>query len=163
MHFFHIHPDDYRWLRRWVRSNLACFFLIAGFLLTIRLSTIDSNDAASCAHADRFSVALPQHEEIVVVPADHSEAVVPTGWRLTSDGWENVSSWSFPRRLGDIINSQLSREPVWMRLTLAKVRGVPPLAYATLQLILIALIVRVAAITRQRREDRQSNLTAIDR
>lgn len=81
--------------------------------------------------------------------------VAPEGWRRTIDGWEHVSTWlPIARPLGEIVLEQEAREPIWVRAGLAKVRRVPPLAFAMLQIAAISAIVGIAR-TEQRKDPKQ--------
>lgn len=145
MKFFDVHPDDARWLRRWLRSNVLCFGLIICFALAIRFDPVASHEARSAGQAESSELAaLPPETDLVLLTSRDLNPIAPQGWRRTARGWEHVSSWSMPRPLGEIIASQRSREPVWMQMTLAKLRNVPPLFFALLQIIAVAVIVAIA-------------------
>ena len=145
MKFFYVHPDEARWLRRWLRRNLACFGLIVCFALLIRFDPVVSIEPGRQAQADQSEVTvLPPETELVLLPSRSPNPISPRGWRRTAQGWEHAGSWSIPRPLGEIITSQRSREPAWMQFTLAKLRGVPPLLFAMLQIIFVAMILSVA-------------------
>lgn len=183
MNFFYIHPDDLRWLGRWLRNNLLCIVAIICFLLMIRLLSsapaslvAQSEIAEKPAYNERCELS-PGSEPCELsdgnergerMTADAQperttadvqfQAVAPEGWRLTATGWEDVSTWpALPRSLGEIVLSQEKNEPAWLQFTLAKVRGIPPLVFALLQLTAIAAIVNSAKSSEQppRRPERR--------
>jgi hypothetical protein len=154
MKFFYMHPDDAQWLRRWLRNNLVCFLAILGFLLIIRFEGIDPLEAMKTARADHSEVAtssqLPAEREFAQLTSRSPDPIAPQGWRRTEQGWEDVSKWPpLPRPLGEIILGQQEREPAWIQFSLATVRGIPPLAFAMLQIAAIAVVVN---LSRRRRK-----------
>lgn len=157
MKFFKLHPDDARWLCRWVRSNLVCVLAILCFLIAIRnetpvpfatMSQVQA-DQAVAVHSERppedVWTALPPETELVLLGSRRPNPVAPEGWRRTDQGWEHVSTWRpIPRPLGEIIETQLDQEPAWVRFILDRLRSVPPLMFALIQITAIAAIVNVA-------------------
>jgi hypothetical protein len=143
MRFFYLHPDDLRWLSRWLRNNLLCIVAIMCFLMMIRLLT--SAPATTVAHC-KVVASSDRTQQCEPLTADGQfRAVAPEGWRLTNRGWEDVSTWPpLPRSLGEIVIGQRASEPAWLQLTLAKLRGVPPLIFALLQLTAITAIVNTS-------------------
>ena len=130
MKLCHIHPDDVRWLKRWLRSNLICVSIAACILLLMRVETI-------------VPTLRPLQADTPSVGSQPAVAVIPHGWRRTRDGWEDSSTWvSRAQPLGEIIRSQQQREPALMQRILATVCAVPPLLYALAQVLAIAAIVR---------------------
>ena len=148
MKFFYLHPNDVRWLCRWLRNNLLCMVAIVCFLLTIRLASSMPLAPITRSQVDHSSAAtgdLPHEGELLLLTSRHPIPVAPEGWRRTDKGWEHVSTWrSMPRPLGEIIKSQVEREPAWLQLTLAKLRNVPPLIFALIQLTAITAIVNTS-------------------
>ena len=140
MKFFNVHPDDARWLRRWLRSNVCCFLGIVCFALAIRLDPVESVGPSSAERSERASISRTHQSPTV----DIHQPVVPRGWRRTAHGWEDVSNWPGRRSLGEIISLQRDREPAWIRFTLASLREVPPLLFALVQIIAIVLIMAAA-------------------
>jgi hypothetical protein len=153
MTFFHVHPDEVVWLRRWLRGNLICCLAIVCFALAIRFDPSVSPEPmklarASLARGYNALIAsppddrLPPESELILLTSRPANPIAPQGWRRTDQGWEHVSTWSLPRPLGEIIEGQRDREPAWLQLTLARLRDVPPLVFGMLQIAAIALIVR---------------------
>lgn len=148
MNFFYLHPDDARWLRRWLRNNLVCFLAILGFVLIVRFKGIGPLETMKPARADHSEVAttnqLPAETEFVLLTARSPNPITPEGWRRTEQGWEDVSNWPpLPRPLAEIIMSQQQREPAWIQFALATVRGIPPLIFGMIQIAAIAVVVNV--------------------
>jgi hypothetical protein len=148
MNFFYVHPDDARRLRSWLFSNLLCFVAIVCFLLAIRFETsvpvAAMNQGARDDQAELATV-LPPNTEGVLLSSRSRSAVAPEGWRRTDQGWEDVSTWpALQRPLGEIIRHQEEREPAWIQFVLATLRDVPPLAFALLQVSMVAAIVILA-------------------
>ena len=145
MKFFYVHPNDARWLRRWLANNIVCVLAIVCFLVTIRLATSVPPATIKRASADRSAVMqgdLPPETDRVLPNSRERNPVAPEGWRRTDQGWEHVSTWPpIPRPLFEIIQSQQDREPAWIQLLLAKLRNVPPLIFALIQVTAIAVIV----------------------
>jgi len=84
----HIHPDDVRWLRRWLRNNLACFGLITVVLIGIRWTHLDA--------APLHEESVQRHEPVMsqAKRAARAPAVVrPEGWRRTRHGWQHTNWW----------------------------------------------------------------------
>ena len=159
-----LHPDDLRWLSRWLRSNLVCVLAIFCFLMVIRNNAPSRSTTAGQARAEQAEAAppatdaapaelettLPPESELVLLPSRRPNPVAPKGWRRTKHGWEHVSTWRpIPRPLGQIIETQFDREPAWARLMLERLRGVPPLMFALIQVTAIAAIVNVSASKNQ--------------
>lgn len=159
MKFLDLHQDDAKWLRRWMRSNLVCVLGISCFLVALRDQTslpfvslgqlqadqlVAVRDETGVPTGDKSST-LPPETELVLLDKRRPNPVAPTGWRRTAQGWEDVSTWRpAPRPLGEIIATQVDREPVWAREILGRLRGVPPLMFAMVQITAIAAIVRFA-------------------
>ncbi len=138
MRFFHIHPHDSQWLRRWLRAQAFCVVVLVCVLLAMRASTperLKGEPEANRIQAN--SVALEQMSRPI--------SVAPEGWRRTRNGWEHVSTWRSvaTRPLAEIIESQRQAEPAWIQAGLLKIREVPPLMFALIQITSIAVIVNV--------------------
>lgn len=72
-------------------------------------------------------------------------AAVPNGWRLTRDGWEHTSTWNpGGPSINRLIEDQRNREPAWIRFGFLKLRSIPPLMVAVLQITAIAVITSIA-------------------
>lgn len=139
---FHIHPSDLQRLRRWFRAQLLCCLIIASVLIGLRFENSEHNLDTS--------PSLNSEQEVQITPVvfgqlPNAVSVSPEGWRRTSRGWEHVSTWPSieTRSLGEIIKGQLKTEPAWIQFTLEKLRNVPPLMFAVLQITLLAVIVNV--------------------
>ena len=132
---------------------------IAAFLTMVRLQPHPSHEVeARASHhggVDRLNAGrvsgeslgaqLPSEVELVQLSASRPSSVPPKGWRRTDRGWENVATWRpIARPLGEIVMRQEAREPNWMKSAMAKVRQVPPLAFAMLQIAAISAIVGVS-------------------
>jgi hypothetical protein len=97
--------------------------------------------------------------------AGAASAVVPDGWRRTRHGWEHTSTWTnlfANASINELIEIQRRREPAWVRYGFAKLRAIPPLMVAVLQIAAIAVIVSIAESRRQAEKTlnrRQLNLT----
>lgn len=77
--------------------------------------------------------------------AVQQSAVIPTGWRRTNAGWEHASTWSLgSSNINDLIAAQRRREPAWIRFFFLKLRSIPPLVVAVMQITAIAVIMRIA-------------------
>ncbi len=143
-----LHPNDSKWLRGWLLSNLR--FSIAALLLLIAVGhlpeiPITPGHAAIFETAIDPSTELPPETELVLLKARRPHPVAPQGWRRTSAGWEHVSTWTSLRKsINQLIATQQNREPAWIRFTFAKIRSVPPLMVALLQVTAITVIVNVA-------------------
>ncbi len=73
-----------------------------------------------------------------------SQAVVPLGWRRTKQGWEHTSTWMLSNlTINQWIATQHDREPAWIRAGFSKLRSIPPLMVATLQIAAIAVITNI--------------------
>lgn len=158
MKFFNLHSDDARWLSRWVRSNLVCVLAIICFLIAIRnetpvpfvsISQVQADQSVALRSADLppedLGTALPPETKLVLLGSRRPNPVAPEGWRRTDQGWEHVSTWRpIPRPLDEIIATQVDREPAWIRNILDRLRSVPPLMFALIQVTAIAAIVNVA-------------------
>lgn len=134
MSFFHVHPDDVRWLRRWLRGNLICMLVCGCLLMMLRMET---------------SVRPSSIRVAADVTATHP-AIIPQGWRRTQDGWEHTTTWRtriWPRAV-DLDESPA--QPWWIQGTLAMLRAVPPLVFAIVQIALIAIIVAAASRLKRR-------------
>ena len=160
--------DETMWLRRWLRSNAVCVLAMLAFLLILKFQTPPSveEQAIAAGGASAVSQPLPMADEHHVDPSKIPAtgeilrepkqstgpvSVAPSGWRRTDRGWENVASWQKPSEpLGEIVLRQEKREPKWVRDSLATLRGLPPLAFAMLQITAISAIV---AVSRERRVD----------
>jgi hypothetical protein len=174
MRHLELHPEDAQWLRRWLCSNLVCCFAICGFLLLVgfqsdrpgelqartgvRLQAEEQTLRQAVAFSDDLqdraigADLLQPNSELALLSGQHPNPVAPEGWRRTSEGWEHVSTWQpIARPLGEIVMEQKAREPIWIRAGLAKVRDVPPLAFALLQIAAISAIVGLSRT--ERRED----------
>lgn len=76
-----------------------------------------------------------------------ARSIPPAGWRKTSRGWEHTSSWpGLGPTINDLIATQESSEPQWVRTSLAKVKSVPPITVALIQLLAIAAIAGIARL-----------------
>jgi hypothetical protein len=162
MKLFKLHPDDARWLCRWMRSNLVCVLAILCFLAAIRnespvpfatMRQVQADQSLTLQSADLspdVGTAMPPETELVLLDSRRPNPVAPEGWRRTDQGWEHVSTWRpMPRPLDEIIETQVDQEPAWVRFILDRLRSVPPLMFALIQITAIAAIVNVA---RNRRE-----------
>jgi hypothetical protein len=143
-----LHPEDARFLRRSLRNNLLCCLAITAFVLAIRSEQATTLSAAKRAQADSPTPAImvsdsPPETQAVLLTSTSPIARAPEGWRRTEQGWEHVSNWSLPRSLGDIIESQQRREPVWAQFTLDLLNAVPPLVYGLIQIAAITVIVNI--------------------
>ena len=136
MKLFHVHPSDSQWLRRWLRAQFFCCLAIVCVLVGMRLDSPRRYPDVSQG---------VQISSVVLGQLPNAVSVSPEGWRRTSQGWEHVSTWRSieTRSLGEIIDGQLKTEPAWVQFTLEKLRNVPPLMFAVLQITLIAVVVNV--------------------
>ncbi len=148
MKYFHVHQDDLAWLGRWLRSNLA--FATAGMTLMIAMQyqpnmpTAPAHEAISETSFDS-SEQLPAETELVLLTSRPQNPVAPEGWRRTRDGWEHVSTWdTVGQSINQLIAAQQEREPAWLRVAFAKIRRIPPLMIAMMQITAIAVIVNVS-------------------
>lgn len=139
MHFFHVHPNDARWLGRWLRSNIAGMLVICAALLLLRSGPRCPRSISLAADTQ------PVSRTAQVPPLNSTRSLAPVGWRLTKTGWEDSSTWApLPKSLGHWIELQEAREPVWIKTALANLRDVPPLAFGLSQLAAIAVIVQIS-------------------
>ncbi|WP_146533616.1 hypothetical protein [Rubripirellula reticaptiva] len=133
MKLFYVHPDDARWLARWLRGNLCGCLIVAGLLCLIGSDTPNQ--------ADRSFIK----SVVAMAPAEESPRVVshvPEGWRRTVNGWEHTSTWGpVTRQLSEWIESQQAREPLWAQRLLASLRDTPPLIFAMCQITAITAVV----------------------
>ena len=157
MKLFKLHHDDARWLCRWMRNNLIGVLAILCFLVAIRnespvpfaaMSHVQADQSLTLQSADlppEVGAAMPPETELVLLDARRPNPVAPEGWRRTDQGWEHVSTWRpMPRPLDEIIETQVQQESVWIRFILARLRRVPPLMFALIQITAVAAIVNVA-------------------
>ncbi len=111
---------------------------VSGVLLGWSLicgSSISQNAACARSHDTEAKAAVP------------STAVIPEGWRRTKYGWEHTSTWTSlfaNASINELIAIQRHREPAWIRYGFAKLRAIPPLMVAVLQITAIAVIVNIA-------------------
>ena len=80
---------------------------------------------------------------------DHTEvqqvrAVAPRGWRKTATGWEHTSTWLIEPFLPRIESNNSSQELHDPSLILQGLRRIPPLAYAAMQIAVIAGVITVS-------------------
>jgi hypothetical protein len=171
------HSEDARWLRRWLRRNLVCAMSLLGLLLLVRFQSQQPPDVKTLAEFREVRLLsipgylgmpddgrgllatdrLPPETELVYLPTRSPNPVAPQGWRRTDRGWENASSWRLAARsLAEIVKAQESREPMWMNRLLAGLRGVPPLAYAFLQIAAIAGIIAISRRAKPKSHDASS-------
>lgn len=152
-----MHPQDVQWLRRQLRINFRCVICIVMLSLFIRyqptvpiLSSQASSPAAATLadhHGDIDSAEfapLPREAETEPSTTRRPNPVAPTGWRRTSKGWEKVSTWPNQKSISELVVHQQSSEPAWIRFLFAKLRGVPPLMVALLQITGVAVIIGIA-------------------
>ncbi|TWU47615.1 hypothetical protein Poly51_54160 [Rubripirellula tenax] len=148
MEYFSIHPDDARWLARWLRNN-AC-----GVVVLVALWAAIAHDPPTPASwvgtaSATSDTSISSDGERVGVPStivSHQ----PVGWRRTATGWEDSSKWApLPRPLGQWIAAQQDREPLWAARILATLRDTPPLIFALFQ---ITAITAVVAFTERRKQ-----------
>jgi len=172
------HSEEARWLRRWLRSNLLCAMSLLGLVMLVRFQSQQPRDVEMLAELRMVRLReipgyvampdvrqdglatdhLPPETELVYLPTRSPNPVAPRGWRRTDRGWENASSWRLAARpLAEIVKAQESREPMWMNRLLAGLRGVPPLAYAFLQ---IAAIAGIVAVSRRARHESRDTISA---
>ena len=70
-------------------------------------------------------------------------AVAPTGWRRTSKGWQNVSSWRpmvqhIP--LSQRVIAQRESQPAWLQRAMTSIRRTPPGCVAIAQLVCVGML-----------------------
>ena len=172
MKFIARHPQESRWLRRWLRSHFVCFLSLAAFLLLLRMpSTQPRAQQARADLAERpgdlqsgdpsigsEEGSLPPETKIIYLHAREANPVSPQGWRRTDRGWEHVSTWrKFGRPLAEIVMDQQEREPGWIKSGLASIRKLPPLAFAMLQITAISAIFWLSQRDRRRSPDADSD------
>ncbi len=141
-----------------MRCNLVCVFAILCFLIAIRnetpvpfvtMSQVRADQSMALPSADLqredLVTALPPETELVLLGSRRPNPVAPEGWRRTDQGWEHVSTWRpIPRPLDEIIETQVDRSPPGFDTYLIRLRSVPPLMFALIQITAIATIVNVA-------------------
>jgi len=153
MNLFYLHPDDRRWLKRWFRNNLVCFACIIGFLLLLRLASMVPEAIGSL---DAFGNRVDQ---------DATVAVSPYGWRRTNEGWQHTSTWMRSSN-HDVASSEPrplpSMQPAWAIITMETVRRTSPLVIASIQITLIAIIIRISLRYQQTRASRLEESFARD-
>ncbi|MCA9140448.1 MAG: hypothetical protein KDB00_26940 [Planctomycetales bacterium] len=116
--------------------------LVKSCLLTLSLAAVLlSNTGCS-------PPALFENEYGPILAAIDSDAAIPTGMRLTKNGWEDTSQWNISldfqdKSIESWIENQRQREPGWVRRSFAKIRTTPPLMFAVIQIAMIAAIVHV--------------------
>ena len=157
MKFFYVHPSDLERLKR-LLSHHAAVLLIMGSAWA-GIQSLPQTEGSRAESADRIDYDVSslrsgetytgQHQRPQSNEFDSLAAVLrsvpPKGWRLTKDGWEHVSTWPpISQTIGEIVHEQESREPVWMKSILARVRGIPPLTFGLFQITVIAVIINVA-------------------
>ncbi|QDT03440.1 hypothetical protein K227x_18230 [Rubripirellula lacrimiformis] len=141
MKAFYIHPDDARWLARWLRGNLCGCVIIASFLWLL------SNDAPTHPIPSLGAISILPTTSVASsadTPPIVSRPIAksPEGWRRTSNGWEHTSTWApVARTLGEWIAEQQTREPQWVQRLLAELRQTPPLIFALCQITAIVAVV----------------------
>lgn len=107
---------------------------------------------AHSTNGPRQSINLTTDVESAIEAARQPKSVPPSGWRRTNRGWEKVDLWAkqFPdlygpeRTLDDWISHHQQERPIWIELSFAQLRRMPPLGIAGLQVIAIWLITRQA-------------------
>ncbi|MEM0924699.1 MAG: hypothetical protein AAGJ83_01555 [Planctomycetota bacterium] len=92
---------------------------------------------------------LFEHESASTV-AGESNAALPRGFRRTNDGWEDATYWHLgpdyqDRPLQSWIDELQDREPPWLRHALDRIRQMPPLMVAVIQVATIAVIFKIHA------------------
>ena len=175
MKCFARHPDDVRWLRRWLRSHFVCVMSLAAFLVLLRMPSAQPREREARKELAELredlrssdpsnglgdEASLPPETEVIYLQARGANPVPPQGWRRTDRGWEHVSTWRrIGRPLAEIVMDQQDREPGWVNSGLARIRELPPLAFAMLQITAISAIFWLAGRDRRRSSDAASKPT----
>jgi hypothetical protein len=168
-----VHPDEWKWLKGWLRSNLTVASLIYSFLIFAQVTPdlpVVSGQAATADVVQRDHLAatiprpaaespLPPETDLVLLTSRRPNPVAPEGWRRTVNGWEDASTWTtLGPSISQRIIAQQSREPEWVRNLFVTILGISPLMIALLQLTAVAAIVHVAQ-TRRRQTDQPAIVT----
>jgi hypothetical protein len=157
MAMFNLDPQDRRWLRRWLGTQLICTSVAMAILLWLRIgSGVPIKPLPSPLPIATAQAASNQSLAVTSQPAaamGNGVSVAPQGWRRTVNGWEHVSQWQLPppRPLQEWISVQQQREPDWAEATLQRLRDLPPVNYALFQLTAIVGIVWLAEVGKKRR------------
>ena len=105
---------------------------------------------AKASIASSFGLTFdPVVDQAESIPETHVAAVRPRGWRRTKNGWEHTSTWRPKRSLAAILNEEQEREQHWVQHFLNGVRGVPPVAYACLQIAAISCICWISQFSKK--------------
>lgn len=169
------HSEDTRWFRRWVRSHFVCVLSLAAFLILLRMPSTEPREREARADLSEHlddplssdpsissdeEAPLPPETEVIYLRSRRANPVPPQGWRRTDRGWEDVSTWrKIGRPLAEIVIAQQNREPGWVSSGLARIRELPPLAFAMLQIAAVSAIFWLARRDRRRSLDAASEQT----
>jgi len=158
------HKNEIRWLRRWLKGQIAFGAMVLMFVVLVRAQSPQFGDSVSDlevqgsieAGSDRVKIGeaiskeLPPETELIYLHRSPANPVAPTGWRRTQHGWEDVSTWPTKApSLPEIVMRQELQESAWIRDSLQTLRRVPPLVFAMLQLAAVAVIIGRAQQARQ--------------
>ncbi|TWT81820.1 hypothetical protein CA13_32730 [Planctomycetes bacterium CA13] len=146
-----LHPDDISQLKRWLWINVKCVVVVVVlFLLSgVRGSGSSADEQLRGQVSLESTLALPVETELRLLNAHQPRPIPPTGWRRTNHGWEHTSTWPSDivagekKSISELIAIQEAREPMWLQVTLGKVRGVPPLMIALIQITAIAVLISI--------------------
>ncbi|WP_146576484.1 hypothetical protein [Neorhodopirellula pilleata] len=131
--------DPLGWMRRRLRSTLFLGALLIAAQTLSAIATPGRADRDADRHSANQSFASSELE-----PDRIGRAVLPVGWRRTSEGWEHVSTWGWATQneltLSQRIVAQRRAEPVWLQAALAKIRRTPPGCFALAQLLCVGIL-----------------------
>ncbi|TWU05636.1 hypothetical protein [Stieleria varia] len=112
----------------------------------ILLGSVSANFAVDTDRSSvSSSVQLASAEATEQLPAGE----IPSGWRRTAHGWEDASKWRVPaggrqQSLDEWISATQKQEIPWTRALFSRLRRIPPLMIATIQISLVAVIYRIS-------------------
>lgn len=131
MNLFYLHPDDRRWLKRWLKNNLVCFAAIVAFITLLKFASMvpEVIESRSRAGADTPSSTIP---------AD------PSGWRRTNDGWQHTSTWLRQPHRETSEATMMQPKVTWATIVMESLRRTSPLVIATMQIVAIGIILYFA-------------------
>lgn len=136
MKFFHVHPNDSRWLRSWLRNNLIGFVAIVGIIAIFRFGTANSLPHRF-DHLAFQQIAFPSPVAIA-----NPTAVLPEGWRRTAHGWEHVSTWR-PMATPQAAIAAGKKSSNWIDQILGRIQKISPVMFALIQITAIAAIINI--------------------
>ena len=127
--------------------NFKCVVVACGLLALLHFENCESTIDSSCGNSVDASESV---SPILSIRKSKLNAVPPVGWRRTRDGWQHTAQWPIANvsqatpSIATLIASQESQEPHWLQNAMKRIRDIPPLMIALLQIAAIAAILHIS-------------------